>query len=148
MRKRQMTILLGILLFCVFTTGAVAQGFGIGVIAGEPSGISMKSGSFPVIGIGWSTILNRLDATVDMWIINEALADPFNWYLGVGGKLGLRFADDKDGGPVGLGVRVPVGLQWWLRGDIELFLELAPGLALLPSTVFDFGGGVGIRFYF
>jgi hypothetical protein len=51
-------------------------------------------------------------------------------------------------GKVGFGVRVPLGARWVFRGTpLEAFVELVPGLRLFPDTSFDFGGGLGIRWF-
>ena len=125
---------------------------GIGVILGEPSGVSVKFGDFPVLGISWSFV-NRLNATVDWWILNSELVDPLDWYLGVGANILLKFNQGNTNTTVfGVAIRVPAGLQWWLSSEWELFLELAPGIRVTTDANsivgFDIGGGIGLRYYF
>lgn len=121
---------------------------GIGVILGEPSGVSFRIGNFPVATVGWS-FTNRIDATLDFWIINDDFIEFFDWYLGVGLRTGIKINQGNDNTSIfALAVRVPIGLQWWIIENLELFVEAAPGVAILPSFGFDAGGGIGIRYFF
>jgi hypothetical protein len=63
-------------------------------------------------------------------------------YFGVGAYMGLS-------SDFALGARIPVGIAYHFEGaPVEIFAELAPGLALLPEISFYFGGGIGVRYYF
>lgn len=116
---------------------------GIGIVLGEPTGLSYKGGNL-AIGLGWSfaSDKNRIDATIDWWLINKDFIEMLDWYLGVGIK--GKFGTDT----VGVGVRVPIGIQWWIADELELFAELAPGISLFPDTNPDLSGGIGLRYYF
>ena len=136
----------------VLGTCAVAQdkGFGLGILLGEPSGLSGKM---------WVSQVNAIDAGLAWSFKNSGFlhihAD-YLWHFpdvissserlvisaGLGGRLGT-------GHDAVLGVRIPFALAWWPRGvPIDLFLELAPGLDLLPATEFEMQGGIGIRWFF
>ena len=63
-------------------------------------------------------------------------------YFGIGGRALLK------NDPV-LGVRIPVGLAYIFESaPLDIFMEIAPILNVIPSTDFDVGGGLGIRFWF
>ena len=63
-------------------------------------------------------------------------------YVGIGGK--VMFAQDFY-----MGVRIPLGLTYmFARTPLDVFIEISPGLALVPGTGFDLGGGVGLRYWF
>ena len=63
-------------------------------------------------------------------------------YLGGGGK--IAFSKDTT-----IGVRIPFGLVYMFSDlPLDVFLELAPGMNLVPATTFDGGGGIGIRYWF
>ena len=62
-------------------------------------------------------------------------------YYGIGGRMIL--SDD----PL-VGVRIPVGLNYQFASPMDLFVEIVPILDLIPSTDFNLGGGVGVRFWF
>ncbi len=121
---------------------------GIGFVAGGPTGLTFKRNNFPVIEIGWNLIEGgHLDVNIDYWIFTRELVSPIDWYLGVGGA--FRYHDNKNAtnDSFGGGVRIPVGLQWMVTGDVEIFAEAAPTMALLPGTNFSVDGSFGIRFY-
>jgi len=120
---------------------------GIGIVLGEPTGLSYKTGNL-AIGLGWSfaSTNNRIDATADWWLINDQLIERVDWYLGAGIKLGLNINNNND--IFNIGLRVPIGVQWWPVDQLELFAEIAPGILLVPATDPDMGAGLGLRYHF
>lgn len=144
MYKRMLFLLL---LIPVLLLPMVVQAVGVGVILGEPTGLSLSFGRFPVLGIAWS-IDNFLHLHIDYWLINEKLGGPTLWYFGLGGQLGLMGSyGDKENG-FGLAARFPLGLQWWLSKRFELFVEAVPGFQILPATGFAWDAGLGLRYHF
>jgi hypothetical protein len=148
--KRTCLMILGCLVLGVATVSA-QQGFGVGIIAGEPSGISAKL---------WLTETSALDGAAAWSFQDEGSfyihADylfhihdtipidrgmiPF--YVGAGASVTLE-QDPR------IGLRVPVGVEYiFEEAPVEIFLEAAPGVGLFPATEFQIGGGVGARFYF
>ena len=126
--------------------------FGVGLMIGEPTGISLKywysDKNALGGGIAWS--LGRYDAVhlhADyLWHSYSAFGDiekgRLPVYYGVGGR--IVFAEDNSV----LGVRVPVGLDYRFENDpLDLFLEIAPTVNLAPDTDFDINGALGIRIY-
>jgi len=128
------------------------QGFGIGLILGEPTGISMK---------GWLSHSNALDAGV-AWSFRRETSlhihadylwhdfDVFNTkeeiplYFGIGGRIKTGHNADTR-----FGARVVVGVEYFLRdAPIDFFFEIAPIVDLAPSTELDGNAGVGARFWF
>ena len=149
--RRVIVCLLTVCILLLAAHSAVASP-GVGVVVGEPTGVSVKIGNFPVLGISYS-FRNRLNTTIDLWLLNADLFDPLDWYFGVGAKVRIGFNQGNTKETVfGLGVRAPAGLQWWLSSEWELFLEVAPALLLTTDAngflAFDVGGGIGIRYYF
>ncbi|MBN1945974.1 MAG: DUF3996 domain-containing protein [Bradymonadales bacterium] len=141
--------------------GPEGRRFGLGIFLGEPSGITAKL---------WLSDQNALDFLVAFDFSDEDLAFFVDYlfhfdvgvnanafelplYVGVGGKLTIRdddhhrdYDDDDD---IGLGVRIPIGITMLLKNaPFEFFLEIAPGLRIIPETDGDIDGGVGVRFYF
>lgn len=147
--KRVLFILIFILVASFLITPELQAGTGFGVIVGAPTGLSVRIDNFPVIGIAWNMLSadSFFHTHVDYWIINDDFVDPLKWYLGVGGKLKIWPGTKPEKSPVGLSVRIPVGVQWYPDGDIEIFAEVAPGLQVIPASRFDFDFAVGIRFY-
>ena len=141
-------IIISLLLLILLVPASLFAEIGAGIVLGEPTGLSFKSGNLAV-GLGWSFASksdNRIDASIDWWLINEDFVGPLNWYLGVGTKIGLKLNQDKD--IFNIGLRIPIGIQMWPVEKLELFLEIAPGILLIPGTDPDISGGIGLRYYF
>jgi len=142
-------ILIAIILLALPASSAPKK-FGAGIIIGEPTGISLKYLNF-ASGIAWS-VQNHLHIHVDYWIYNGLLKSPVNWFIGAGAKFRYMTKESKDrkekDNAFGFGFRIPVGLQWFVIPEVELFAELAPGISLFPGTAFDIDGGLGARYYF
>jgi hypothetical protein len=149
MKRLSLLFVLAILL--QMNINAQDRGFGLGIILGEPTGVSGKlwtSGQNAFdFGAAWSfqgegNLLLQADY---VWHIFRLIPVPdgkLPFYVGVGGEVIL--ADD----PV-IGVRVPLGLDYMFgNAPVDIFVELVPILRLAPSTDFDFAGGVGARYWF
>ena len=140
--KKRIAVILLVVLAVVIPAAAFAD-IGIGGVAGydQPSGLSFKLDDFPVVSLGWSVSGDYVHGTVDYWFINDRLEHNFLWYLGGGVKASL-------GSNFGLGLRVPIGVQWYFIPRFELFAEIVPGFDILPASGFDISGGIGLRFHF
>ena len=120
----------------------------LGIILGEPTGISLKL---------WQTNSTAIDAAVawsfgrhesvhihaDYLIHTDLEADQgsFMFYYGLGAR--ALFADDPR-----FGARIPVGLQYIIPSTrLSLFFEVAPTFDLIPATKFGVNGGIGIRYF-
>lgn len=124
------------------------ENFGIGVMFGEPTGISVKSWNNARtafdIGAAWSLTENEAlhmhaDLLFHSWFENtENLA----LYYGFGGR--VIFADDAHAG-----ARVPIGLNYVFPDvSLDIFVEAVPILDFTPDTELAGNGAVGIRYYF
>ncbi len=127
------------------------RGFGLGVILGEPTGVSAKAwlsarNAFD-LGLAWSV---RHDGFFHLhgdylWHFPDAIrsTERFVPYLGLGGRFGARSHNAL------LGIRFVGGLAWWPRNaPIDVFAEIAPIMDLAPETELSANGGIGIRYYF
>jgi len=157
-----------VIAFCLFLTaqGSVAQErrFGLGVIIGEPTGISAKLWTSPVnafdLGLGWSIggdRIGRYKGYYDggsrvhfhmdyLWHAFEAIrsSERFPLYYGFGGRINSGAGYDAS-----VAVRGVFGIAWLPRDTpIDVFLELAPSLQLTPSTGFGLDAGIGARYFF
>jgi len=128
-------------------------GTGLGILVGEPAGISFKtwiSGRSALdAGLAWSFYSGGFHSHADYLWHNFMLfkleegKGKLPLYMGVGGRVKVS------GKELLLGVRVPIGLVYIFPGDrIDIFLEAAPVLNLLPGTGFDLNAGAGIRYFF
>jgi len=149
MKRLSLLFVLAILL--QINVNSQDRGFGLGIILGEPTGVSGKlwtSGQNAFdFAAAWSfqgegNLLLQADY---VWHIFRLIPVPdgkLPFYVGVGGEVIL--ADD----PV-IGVRVPLGLDYmFANAPVDIFVELVPILRLAPSTDFDFAGGIGARYWF
>jgi hypothetical protein len=157
MKKSFSGIFIVTILCLIFSTNsATAQSkdgkLGVGLMIGEPTGISLKywQSQRNAIdgGIAWS--LGQYDALhlhADyLWhsytVFDDVEEGELPVYYGIGGRLVLTDNDSV------LGLRVPVGMNYLFEeAPVGLFLELAPTLNLAPSTDFDIGGALGVRIY-
>jgi hypothetical protein len=146
-------------LLAVVVSTPLAADVGLGVILGDPTGISALFDNRIAAAVAWD-VSNYLHLHGDVWLIRRLLAEPVDWYLGVGGKVkffnegtageGPPWEAEEDDPPdgVGVGIRVPLGIQWYALPELELFGEIVPGISLFPSTGFDMDLGIGVRYHF
>jgi len=139
-------------MLCLATIGTFAQekGDGLGVILGEPTGVSGKtwiSGKHAVDAVvAWSFRSKgsfHLHADY-LWHFGDAVSssERFVLYAGAGARL-ATFSGTS------VGVRIPFGIAWWPRNTpIDLFGEIAPIMDLAPATEVRLNGGIGIRYFF
>jgi hypothetical protein len=141
------------LLMILCTPSGIAQdrGFGLGVILGEPTGLSAKgwiaSQSAFDVGVAWSfRHKGFFHVHADyLWHFSNAIraSERFVPYVGIGGRFGAVT------GNAIFGVRIPFGLAWMPRNaPIDVFVEVAPVVDLAPATEFTMNGGIGARFFF
>lgn len=133
---------------------AVGGAFSVGVLGGLPSSamLSVKlNGNAPVIGLGLSVGggTTHIGATADWWLYHASLGGPFWIYLGPGAYADIQTGS---GGTLGLGLRLPIGIQFFVLKPLELFIEAAPraGVTLNPTQfpVWGIQGAAGFRYWF
>lgn len=138
----------------VLLSSPTAGTFELGGILGEPSGISFKywTGSSTAFdgAVSWSL---RDDHGDDLYLHGDFLWHDFGiiedesgdvpLYYGIGGRIILNDDDTH------LGARFPIGFSWLLGGaPLDLFVEIAGVIDLIPDMDFDVNGGIGIRYVF
>ena len=127
--------------------------FGIGVIIGEPTGITGKymlnNENAIDAGVGWETSGdNELhiygDYLFHLYDVIKVPKGKLPIYFGGGARwISREKEDDK------LGLRIPIGVEYLFEGvSLGAFIELVPVLNLTPDTDFDFEAGTGIRYFF
>jgi hypothetical protein len=133
---------------------ASAGATGLGVMVGEPTGISLKvwTGRTSALdaAAGWSLGRHGWLYVHGDYLLHRQAFDsgdfegeiPF--YFGIGGRILLR-----DGSDSKLGIRFPIGLDYVFgNAPFDIFVEIAPILNVVPDTKLNLGGGVGVRYYF
>jgi hypothetical protein len=126
---------------------------GLGVIFGEPTGLSAKywttESTAIDVGVAWS-----FSGDGQFHIFGDYLFHHFGLfdvskgalpvYIGLGGRILFR-EDKKDI----IGVRLPIGIEYYFEDwPLAVYGEVVPILDLTPDTDGDISGGIGVRFYF
>lgn len=133
----------------VFSQG---DGFGAGVILGEPTGLSAKlwlSEKTAIDGgLAWSFANNEsamhihADFLVHSFNLIQVSKGQLPLYFGIGPR--IKLAND-----LMLGVRIPVGLAYhFSEAPLDVFFELVPIMDLIPETRFNFNAAIGVRYWF
>jgi hypothetical protein len=129
------------------------HGTGLGVILGEPTGISFKHwlGGATAIdaGLAWSFVADDVHFHMTYlihafdWIkSDDDFGSRLNFYYGIGGR--ARFERDSRAG--GRGV---LGLVYFFKGaPLDAFVGIAPIMDVVPETELDLTGGIGMRYFF
>lgn len=133
--------------------GSNADGFGLGIIVGEPTGLDAKlwlgEGSALQAAVAWSTEKNtsfhfHLDYILHRFDLFDLESGRLPLYYGIGGRFRVRDNSDDD-----VGVRIPIGLSYMFANDpFDLFVEVVPILDLVPDTDFDLNAAIGFRWFF
>jgi len=125
---------------------------GVGVVFGQPTGLVAKFWQTKdrAIDAGVAYSFNRYIQVYGDYLFHFAVSpertnrslDPLSFYVGGGALLSLSSL-------VSLGLRIPLGLEWIFNSPkVGIFLEVVPGVSLIPSTAGFVQGGIGARYYF
>jgi len=150
MKKPIILLLLGIIILPI-SMMAQDSGFGLGIILGEPTGVSFKNWvgrreAFDV-AVAWSfegegAIHIHTDYLFHNFRLFNIEKGDLVLYYGIGAR--VKTVDKTQ-----VGVRIPLGLSYLFAKDpIEIFFELGPIMNLTPKTLFRMTTGVGVRYYF
>jgi hypothetical protein len=126
--------------------------FGLGIILGEPTGLSAKvwlNGRMAIDGAGaWSftdQAALHLHADYLVHFFNRLDVDrgSLPLYVGIGGR--VKFLDEDDL----VGIRVPLGAAYLLEGvPVDIFFEVVPLMDVAPETEFRMNAAIGFRYFF
>jgi len=139
------------------TAAAQERGFGLGVIVGEPTGLSGKlwqSRSTALdFGAAWSFVNEsafhlHFDILVHRFDLIQVESGKLPLYYGLGAR--VKFAEDDHGDQdTSVGIRFPVGLDYLFAGEpLDLFVEIVPILDIAPETDVSLNASVGFRYWF
>ncbi len=138
--------------------------FGLGVIFGEPTGISAKLWTSPNnaldFGLGWSLggdRIGRYEGYYDhgdrVHFHMDYLGHSFNairsterfpLYYGIGARI-----NSGAGYNTSFAVRIPFGVEWLPHSTpLDVFVEVVPSLQLTYYTGFALDAGIGARYFF
>ena len=134
------------------TASAYQDGFGVGLIAGEPTGLSAKlwlgRNTAVDAAAAWSfsgvdALHLHADFLVHRFDLVRVEHGALPVYYGVGGRLKIRDQDSE------FGVRIPLGLAYLFESNpIDVFVEVVPLVDLAPDTDFELNASVGVRYFF
>ncbi len=157
------TIVLVLIMILIKPIAAQDQGFGIGLILGEPTGVSAKLWTSKInafdfglgVSVGGDRISyeghydngSRVHFHMDyLWHSFNAISstERFPLYYGIGGRFNTGGGYDGS-----LGVRGVFGIAWFPRATpIDIFFELVPVFQVTPLTGLGIDAGLGIRYFF
>jgi hypothetical protein len=130
------------------------KGFGLGFMAGEPTGLSFKAwlphSSAIDGGAAWSYSYEpsfhlHVDYLWHKFDLIPVGVGELPLYFGVGNR--LKFHDHDDHAEFGF--RAPVGIAYiFANGQFDTFTEFVPIMDVFPDTDIDFNASVGIRYFF
>ncbi|MEI7748945.1 MAG: hypothetical protein WCI81_07710 [Chlorobiaceae bacterium] len=142
---------LSVLCLCVIPDAHAREGVGLGIIVGEPTGLSMKYWLDDTTAIDAAVAFsssdnNPLQFHADYLMhsgITARNSRTLQSYYGVGARISN---DDND---TRLGIRVPFGVTYnFSKVPVDLFAEIAPVLDVTPDVTLDLNAAVGIRYFF
>lgn len=127
------------------------RNLGFGLVLGDPSAISLKkfhnSTEAMQYTIGYSLAEQNLGISLGVDYLHHnystitALHGSIPLYVGAGAYLGMYKT-------LSAGVRVPLGVAYEFNElPLDVFLQAAPGVALLPSPGLSLSFGLGARIY-
>ena len=134
--------------------------FGAGVIFGEPIGPTVKyyfdsnhaadagfTYSFLSYFLIYADYLYHFPGTFEKHLKQLKNVAP---YIGVGGGIRINTKTPSPGDEkTAAFLRVPFGAEWMPENaPLGVFVELVPGLGIIPDIFLLFQGGIGIRYYF
>jgi hypothetical protein len=140
---------------------------GMGLVFGEPTGFSFKyllpenraidgglAFSLRSFFMIWSDYLFHFPGAFGA---SSDFVSQLKPYVGGGAVLFFSTKSGRtdralytdSGNSVAFGLRVPFGIEWMVpRAPVGIYVELVPGVGIIPSTFAFLQGGVGGRFYF
>lgn len=150
--KKIFPLIILIFLFLSINNYGQDHGFGIGVIIGEPTGISAKHwlNDINALDFGMAYSFVRSHSALSLHadylyhafdVINSKYRIPL--YYGFGAR--IRFVNDDDNA---FGVRGVIGFAWLgEQAPFDVFLEVVPVFNLFPSTSLNLDAAIGARYY-
>jgi len=159
MRWKSSIVAFGFVAVCASGAQAQRSGFGLGVIVGEPTGLSAK---------GWTGSSSAIDLAAAWSFSGESalhLHGDFVWhkfdlidvsegelplYYGIGMRVKFSDGGDNNDDDVTVGMRIPVGLDYLFGGGtpLDVFLEVVPIVDLVPDTDVTLNASLGLRYWF
>lgn len=164
---RKIILFLLLFSFCQVGHSASSGDLGLGIILGAPTALTGKylAGNNLAYDFGLAFSFDdyvliygdRLVPVPGGFGRKTKFASQITPYYGIGGVIVVtnkdRSSNDrilgKKSGSFGLGLRIPLGIEWRpSQPDFAFFLEIVPGISVIPETSAMFQGGIGLRYFF
>jgi hypothetical protein len=165
------TITLTLFLLCPLLANAAPAGrkFGLGFVLGDPTAITGKYflTQEEALDFGLAFNFNNYILAYGDYLFHwpggfdrsSLFLSQLNPYVGIGGLLvffdrtyygaGKKYSYYDESASVGFGARVPLGIEWNpSKPPLGVFIEIVPGIMLIPRTSGFFQAGIGVRYYF
>jgi len=156
-------IILCLFLFLSIILYSQETGLGIGIILGEPTGLSGKlwisNHSAFDLGIAWAFYNNEnssepyneipppyfsLHCDYLYHFFNLLTVPSGSLSVYCGGGIVLRIIETG----IILGLRIPAGFVYLVEKiPLDIFVEIVPVMELIPGTMVSGNGGIGIRYF-
>lgn len=150
---RKLICALAVVIFSIvpFSVSAQAKNVGIGIILGQPTGLSakfwMSRKSAIDVAAAWQflpsgSLYVHADYLYQIYHLFPVKKGSLPLYLGVGASATVQAKPT-------IGIRVPVGIEYLFPSSpLDAFLEIAIGMSVYPATAVQGSGGIGIRYTF
>ncbi len=143
-----------ILLSSSALTTVPSSGISIGIVIGDPTGLSLKfwgvgQNSALQLHVGGGGFVAPADLSVSGSLLFHALLTretPVNGYLGVGAFLGMETGKNDQ---AVIGIIIPLGLEFiFTEVPLDLFIEVPPAIGFTTNGEVRAGltFGIGLRF--
>jgi hypothetical protein len=135
-----------------------ARGFGLGVVIGEPTGLTLSLRPTEARAVqshvSWSFLTGRFRVSLDylqsVVVVDAPARLDLPLYVGLGATMGAEGGPPWDeAGDPWLGARVPVGISALPEvAPLEVFAEVAPVVYVFPEASAGLEGVLGARVFF
>jgi hypothetical protein len=149
MRRFRLILLAACAAFAIPGHTRMGGNFGLGIIAGLPTGVSGKlwlnntNAVDMILGFGQNYLEARADYVWHDYNLFPVPSGQLPLYYGMGAGMAI-----SNGGP-GLMARGVVGIEYLFpHAPLDAFFELGPGIRFFPGTDLDMTAGIGMRYFF
>ena len=122
----------------------------MGIVIGTPTGISTRfmspSGNSLDLLLAWrfgDNFFAQGHYDFKLRVLDQTTEGPVQFYAGPGAF--MRWSS-RNSNLVGFSGNF--GIEWVVRHELELFVEVSPKIGFAPATDLDFTAGMGVRYVF
>ena len=154
MNTLQKVFLIIIINLMSFSVGfAQGKGVGLGVMLGQPTGISAKvwvsTTSAFALGTAYSFKDKAMEVQADYLLhLNHVFpltTGKIPVYIGIGGTVSFKNNNQDPN----YGIRVPVGISYFIPTvPVDVFIEAVPVIGIKPESRVSLNGNIGVRYFF